>query len=103
MSLTSCVKYLWLSCLEKGITISAEHIPDRSNTTADYQSRLVQTSAEWKLDLEIFTEKSQRLGPFQIDHLQQLNLFATAKHSAERVVILCKVIRFTNVTLARLI
>ena len=71
MNLSNGVKDLWLDCLNRGIVIAAEHLPGVSNTAADYQSRLLQTSAEWRLNPEIFRAISMQLGPCRVD------LFAT--------------------------
>jgi len=62
---------LWKWCLERGITLSAEYLPGLENTVADQESRLIQTSAEWKLHPETFSLVQQVLGPCQVD------LFAT--------------------------
>ena len=48
--LSHCAKQLWLWCLDKGITLSAEYLPGEMNTTADLQSRMLTSSAEWMLD-----------------------------------------------------
>ena len=40
---------LWQWCLQKGITLSAEHLPGILNTTADAESRTYHSSAEWQL------------------------------------------------------
>ena len=39
---------LWTWCLERGITLSAEHLPS-DNCIADIESRTIQSSAEWQL------------------------------------------------------
>ena len=59
--------HLWQWCLQRGITLSAEYLPGVNNQVADRESRLVQTSAEWKLHETIFQEVCQRLGPCQVD------------------------------------
>ena len=58
-------------CLDKEVIVSAEHLPGVDNITADYQFRLLQTSAEWQLHAETFRKIAQRLGPCRTD------LFAT--------------------------
>ena len=40
-TLSQKAKELWLWCLDRGISLSAEFLPEESNTTADFQSRLV--------------------------------------------------------------
>ena len=53
-SLTEQACHLWQWCLQRNIILSAEYLPGISNIVADRESRLVQTSAEWKLDEEVF-------------------------------------------------
>jgi len=62
---------LWQWCLQRGITLSAEHIPGSSNTVADQESRTLQSSAEWMMDRAVCHKIFQILGPCQVD------LFAT--------------------------
>ena len=45
---------MWDWCLQKGITISGSHLPGLSNQTVDWESREVQTSAEWKINVVSF-------------------------------------------------
>ena len=56
-------------CLRKNLTIHAEHIPGRLNTTADMESRRKMDSSDWRLSPEIFCVLMQRLGPCNIDLL----------------------------------
>jgi len=49
-------KDLWTWCLDREIILSAEFLPGVRNCTADYQSRLVATSAEWRLDPNVFMQ-----------------------------------------------
>lgn len=63
--------HLWKWCLKQGISISAEYLPGKENTEADFQSRAIRSSAEWKLDPSAFHRITQRLGPCSVD------LFAT--------------------------
>jgi len=62
---------MWDWCLQKGITLSGSHLPGISNQTADWESREVQTSAEWKLNAISFCKICTYLGPCRTD------LFAT--------------------------
>ena len=62
---------MWDWCLQKGITLSGSHLPGISNQTADWKSREVQTSAEWKLNARSFRKICMYLGPCRTD------LFAT--------------------------
>ena len=62
---------LWQWCLQRGITLSAEHLPGIHNQTADAESRTFHSSAEWQLLPSIFRRINTLLGPCQVD------LFAT--------------------------
>ena len=62
---------LWQWCLQRGITLSAEHLPGSDNSRADKESRLLQSSAEWRLHRGVFRQIMSALGPCQVD------LFAT--------------------------
>ena len=66
---TAC--QLWQWCLQRGITLSAEHLPGSSNIIADRESRLLHSSEEWMLNRGIFSWMMEVLGPCQLD------LFAT--------------------------
>ena len=44
---------VWEWCRERGIWLSAAHIPGALNTEADEESRKVNTDTEWKLDCEV--------------------------------------------------
>ena len=65
LSHTAC--QLWEWCLQKGIFLSAEHLPGSSNITADREPRTLQSSAEWKLHSYIFQRVQNLLGPFTVD------------------------------------
>ena len=69
--LSDAAKDLWTWCLDKGITVSAVNLPGELNTTADFYSRSITGSAEWKLDPYVFKQVARRFGPIQVD------LFAT--------------------------
>ena len=47
-------KEIWDYLLAKGITITAEYLPGALNKEADFQSRAVRDSSEWKLYLKVF-------------------------------------------------
>ena len=61
---------LWVWCLERGITLSAEHLPGVENCVADFESRTVQSSAEWQLRKDIFLNLMRA-------HQCNVDLFAT--------------------------
>ncbi len=70
-SLARSACQLWHWCLQRGITVSAEHLPGVQNVAADVESRTMRTSAEWKLHPEVFQAIMQLMGPCRVD------LFAT--------------------------
>ena len=61
----ACLFWDW--CLQRGITLSASHLPGLNNVIADQESREIQTSAEWMLHKELFLGVNRSLGPFNID------------------------------------
>ena len=70
-TLSQEARNLWHWCLQRGITLSAKHLPGVENTTADEESRTLQSSAEWMLETSICRKMMQTLGPCSVD------LFAT--------------------------
>ena len=69
LSQTACD--LWHWCLQRGITLSAVHLPGVLNSIADGASRTLQSSAEWMLERSICCGIIQILGSCSVD------LFAT--------------------------
>ena len=51
---STCLKELtlklWKWCLERNILVKAQHVPGKSNTVADSESRVFNDSSEWKID-----------------------------------------------------
>ena len=62
---------LWQWCLERNISLTAEHLPGTDNYIADEESRTIQSSAEWQLHQGVFKQILGALGKCNID------LFAT--------------------------
>jgi len=58
---------IWDWCLQRGVTLSGSHLPGRNNQIADWESREIQTSAEWKLKVELFHRICAYLGPCRTD------------------------------------
>ena len=52
--LSDISKEIWDYLLVKGITITAEYLPGALNEEANFQSRAVRNSSEWKLDSKVF-------------------------------------------------
>jgi hypothetical protein len=69
--LSSLAFDLWQWCLERSITVEANHLPGRLNTVADYESRAGPDSSDWQLDPVVFQKIGSKWGPFAVD------LFAT--------------------------
>ena len=61
--LSDAAKDLWTWWLNKGMTVSAEYLPGELNTTADFYSRSITGSAEWKLDPYVFKQVARRFAP----------------------------------------
>lgn len=58
---------IWQWCLEREITLHAEHLPGSENVRADWESRHVQDSSDWMLHKGVFQQLHNQLGPFTID------------------------------------
>jgi hypothetical protein len=66
-SMNSIVKELWMWCMNRDITITAEHLPGILNTIADKESRVMKDRSDWMLNPQIFRKIQQRLGPLEVD------------------------------------
>ena len=62
---------IWQWCLERNITLTAEHLPGVDNVVADEESRMIQSPAEWKLHQGVFRQIMETLSRCNVD------LFAT--------------------------
>lgn len=69
--LTELAKELWMWCLDKDISLSAQHIPGSSNTIADVESRMLRDRSHWMLCPRIFLANDRAIGPLEV------NLFAS--------------------------
>ena len=58
---------IWSWCLQRNITICAEHIPGVDSVKADQESRKLVGLAEWMLNGEIFKKILKRWGPLEVD------------------------------------
>ena len=58
---------LWSWCMDRDITVHAEHLPGKLKVIADYESRHLNNSSDWQLDKEIFSHLQQIHGPFSVD------------------------------------
>ena len=52
---------MWLWCIDKGIWLSAAHLPGSQNIQADRASRIFHDQTEWKLDQDIFHRITSQL------------------------------------------
>ena len=64
-------KEIWCYLLAKGITITAEYLPGALNKEANFQSRALRDSSEWKLDYKVFQTMCRRR------ELPDIDLFAS--------------------------
>ena len=69
--MSSLATQIWQWCLERNITLTAEHLPGVDNCVADQESRMIHSSVEWKLHQGVFRQLMETLGRCNID------LFAT--------------------------
>lgn len=58
---------LWNWCSERGIWLSASHVPGKENLEADFESRNFNDDTEWMLDKHIFKNIVHELGNVKID------------------------------------
>ena len=58
---------IWLCCVKREIWLSACHIPGSTNVGADIESRQINSSTEWSLNLDVFADLDQMWGPFEMD------------------------------------
>lgn len=66
-ALLQVAQQIWDYALQKQITLTAEHLPGVTNTTADRLSREFQDSSSWKLDRSTFDLLQQTRGPWEVD------------------------------------
>lgn len=66
-TLSGLALVLWEWCLQRNILIHAEHLPGRENVHADWESRHVLDSSDWKLEKRVFGTLDQQFGPLSID------------------------------------
>ena len=65
--LVQFTKNLWQWCLDRGVQLSAQHLPGKKNLRADYLSRYLRDRSDWVLDAELFGMINSRLGPLEVD------------------------------------
>ena len=65
--LNSLAYNLWTWCLNNQVSLTAQHIPEITNTQAGWESRVFQDSSDWKLNPQMFAAINKLWGPFGID------------------------------------
>ena len=66
-SLSRLAVQIWDWCIERNITIHAEHLPGKQNVRADWESRHMTDSSDWQLHRDIFLQLQESFGPFTVD------------------------------------
>ena len=57
----------WLWCMERDISIQAQHLAGKLNSTVDEESRVLKDRSGWMLCREIFQKINRQLGPLEVD------------------------------------
>ena len=65
--LNTIVRELWLWCMNRDITLVAEHLPGVLNTIVDQESRIMRDRSDWMLNPRIFSKIQQKWGPLEVD------------------------------------
>ena len=65
--LNTIVRELWLWCMNRDITLIAEHLPGVLNTIADQESRVMRDRSDWMLNPRIFNKIQRKWGPLEVD------------------------------------
>ena len=66
-TMTKIAKEIWDYLLSNKITITAEYLPSKLNQVADWESRHVEDSTEWKIDPQVFLDLCSLRGTPEID------------------------------------
>ena len=81
-------KQIWDFCIEKGVWLSAAHVPGREKVDADLESRKINYDTEWKLNTELLQQALQirRVNPdldlFASRINTQLSSYVSFKHDS---------------------
>ena len=65
--LNNLTKQLWLWCMERDISLQAQHLPGVMNTIADSESRVMVDRTDWMIHPQIFQEVNRKWGPLEVD------------------------------------
>ena len=58
---------IWTWCVERNITLQAEHLPGQLNSQAGQESRTVRDHCDWKLKQSVFHQIQAAMGPLEVD------------------------------------
>ena len=58
---------LWKWCLDRHISLTAEHLPGKENQIADEESRIVRDQCDWMIHPNLFAQIQQEMGPLEVD------------------------------------
>ena len=58
---------IWTWCVERNITLLAEHLPGHLNIQADEESRTAKDRCDWMLNQSIFQRINSVMGPLEMD------------------------------------
>jgi len=58
---------IWTWCIERDITLQAEHLPGHLNSQADEESRTVRDRCNWMLNQSVFQWINATMGPLEVD------------------------------------
>ena len=67
--LCSLALEIWNWCLDRGITLTAEHLPGRDNQAADLESRKCYDRSNWKFNPLVFQKIQHQMGPWRWTYL----------------------------------
>ena len=65
--LNSLNKEFWLWCMERDISVQAQHLAGRLNNTADAESRDMKDRHDWKLCPQVFQSINNTFRPLEVD------------------------------------
>ena len=60
-------KEFWLWCMERDITVHAQHLAGALNCTADAESRVMRDRSDWMLCPNVFQAINDKVGPLEVD------------------------------------
>ena len=66
-ALNNLNKQFWLWCMERDISVQAQHLAGKLNSTADAESREMRDRYDWKLCPRVFQSINNKFGPLEVD------------------------------------